>query len=196
MKFLKTLTDQILFRCPHVCPWWLCFTFDNAIRKLFHNPERMLASFIVKGSTVLDAGAGMGYFTIPLARMVGDSGKVIAADLQQKMLDVINLRAHNANVENRIILQLCTVDRIGIMEPVDFCLAFWMIHEVRYRSRFFSELYSSLKPNGLLLIVEPKIHVTRPAFAEILQLALSSGFKIAGKLDIRFSYSALLKKIV
>ncbi|MFC1971060.1 class I SAM-dependent methyltransferase [Chloroflexota bacterium] len=43
----------------------------------------------MQGWTVLDVGPGMGYFTIPLAKLVGDTGKVIAADLQQKMLDGI-----------------------------------------------------------------------------------------------------------
>ena len=72
---------------PHVCPWWLCYSFDNPLRRLIHNPQRILSPYIKQGMTVLDAGCGMGYFSIGMAKMVGDSGKVIAVDLQQKMLD-------------------------------------------------------------------------------------------------------------
>ena len=98
----------------------------------------------------------MGYFTIPLARLVGDSGKVIAADLQQRMLDGIKRRAFKAGVQDRIKLHRSKPDSIGISESIDFCLAFWMVHEVP-DVLFLSEMASRLKPDGLLLVVEPKI---------------------------------------
>ena len=89
-----------------VCPPWCCFTFDNAFRRLLQNPNRILRPYIKPGWTVLDVGPGMGYFTIPMARLVGDTGKVIAADVQQKMLDGLDHRAFKAGVQERIKLQL------------------------------------------------------------------------------------------
>ena len=178
----------------HVCPWWLCFTFDNIFRRLFHNPEQILTPYVKAGCTVLDVGPGMGYFTIPLAKLVGDSGKVIAADLQKKMLNAIFHRAQKVGVQRRIELHLCTSDSIGISESIDFCLAFYMVHEVPDRARFLGEIISITKQNGLLLLVEPKLHVTKEEFIETLKIAKGAGLFIVDRPKIFFSYSALLKK--
>ena len=61
---------------PERCPWWLCFTFDNFLRRRFQNPAKIMSSYVREGWTVLDVGPGMGYFTISLAKLVGPSGKV------------------------------------------------------------------------------------------------------------------------
>jgi len=86
---MKNILDNAFMRQKHVCPWWLCFTFDNPLRRLIHDPESILGSYVRYGDTVLDIGPGMGYFTIPLAGLVGPSGLVIAADVQQRMLDAL-----------------------------------------------------------------------------------------------------------
>ena len=77
----------------HVCPWWFCFTFDNALRRLFHNPEAILSPYIRPGFTAINVGPGMGFFTVAMCRLAGKEGRVIAADLQQKMLDGVARRA-------------------------------------------------------------------------------------------------------
>jgi len=62
-EVMKNPFDCLFVRERHVCPWWLCFTFDNLIRKLLHNPENILAPYVHEGNTVLDIGPGMGYFS-------------------------------------------------------------------------------------------------------------------------------------
>ena len=148
----------------------------------------------MKGWTVLDVGPGMGYFTIPLAKLVGDSGKVIAADLQKKMLDAVLHRALKEGMQRRIKLHHCTSDRIGISESIDFCLAFWMVHEVPDRARFLGEIVSVTKQNGLLLLVEPRLHVTKEEFIETLEIVKGAGLSVVDRPKIFLSYSALLKK--
>lgn len=186
--------NELFFRSHCVCPWWLCFTFDNIIRRLVQNPERILKPYIQKGWTVLDVGPGMGYFTIPLARLVGDSGKVIAADLQKEMLDGIYQRAVKAGVQDRINLHQCTPDTIGVSESIDFCLGFWMVHEVSDRTHFLGEIASILKKGGLLLLAEPNFHVSRENFNETMSIAKSMGFSIMAQPKIFMSNSALLVK--
>jgi ubiquinone/menaquinone biosynthesis C-methylase UbiE len=177
-----------------VCPPRYCFTFDNIFRKLVQDPNRILRPYIKPGWTVLDVGPGMGYFTIPLARLVGDKGKVIAADLQQEMLEGLDHRAFKTGVQERIKLQLTKSDSIGISEPIDFCLAFWMVHEVPDRAHFLNEIASNLKPGGLMLIAEPRIEVSKEHFEKTLEIAKSVGLSITERPKIFLSYAALLKK--
>jgi ubiquinone/menaquinone biosynthesis C-methylase UbiE len=189
---MKNPFDRLFVRDRHVCPWWLCFTFDNLIRKLFHNPENILAPYVHGGDTVLDVGPGMGYFSIPLARMVGDRGKVIAADVQAPMLAALQKRAKKAGLEGRIVPHLCEADSIGIREPIDFALAFWMVHEVPDQIKFFHEVRFLLKPGARLLIAEPTIHVTRRMFEETLKRAGDAGFTVMENPKIFMSRTALL----
>ena len=143
-----------------VCPPWCCFTFDNIFKRLLQNPNRILRPYIKQGWTVLDVGPGMGYFSIPTARLVGDTGKVIAADLQQEMLDGVDHRAYKAGLQERVNLLLTKSNNIGINEPIDFCLAFWMVHEVPDINHLLNEITSKLRPDGLMLIAEPRFEVT------------------------------------
>jgi ubiquinone/menaquinone biosynthesis C-methylase UbiE len=177
-----------------VCPWWLCFTFDNFFRRMLQNPQRILRPYVKPGWTALDVGPGLGYFTLPLARLVGDTGKVIAVDLQKEMLEGIRRRALKAGLLKRIELRQTTPDKIGINEPLDFCLAFWMVHEVPDKPRFLSEISAGLKPGGLFLLVEPNLHVSRINYRETLQTAIGTGLKVIEEPHIFFSNSALLQK--
>ena len=88
-----TARDHVSVQQHHVCTWWIAYTFDNPLRKLFHNPGKIFSDYVKEGMTVMDVGCGMGYFSIGMAKLVGANGKVIAVDLQQKMLDVLRRRA-------------------------------------------------------------------------------------------------------
>ncbi len=189
---MKNPFERLLVRDLHVCPWWLCFTFDNFIRKLFHHPEKILAPYVHEGETVLDVGPGMGYFSIPLARMVGDRGRVIAADVQAPMLGALRKRAKKAGLEGRLVTHLCEAGSIGVRDPIDFALAFWMVHEVPDQAEFFLEIKRLLKPEGKLLLAEPTIHVTRGMFEKTLKSAGEVGFTVTESPKIFMSRTALL----
>jgi len=111
-----------------VCTWCHAYIFDNPIRKLLHNPGKIVGTYVNEGMTVMDVGCGMGHFTIGMANLVGKDGKVIAVDLQQKMLDVMLKRARRAGVADRIRSHRCEAENIGISERVDFILAFWYFY--------------------------------------------------------------------
>ena len=180
-----------LVRSKHVCPWWLCFTFDNFLRPLFHDPVKMLKGYVREGDTVLDVGPGMGYFTIPMARMVGETGKVIAADVQQRMLTFLESRAKKAGLAQRIEPHLVSQASLGIHEQIDFALAFWMVHEVPDQGRFLGELKSLLKPRGLFLMVEPAMHVSKTMYQETERRAQAAGFALKERPKISMSRSTL-----
>jgi ubiquinone/menaquinone biosynthesis C-methylase UbiE len=159
----------------YVCPWWGGFFIDNCFRRWLHNPATIVGSCVKPGMTVMDVGCGMGLFSLAMARMVGDEGRVIAVDLQQKMLDVLRKRAEKAGVADRIQFHRCKQDRLGVEETVDFALAMMMIHEVPDQQRLLSEIHDCLKPGGKLLIAEPKIHVPGKAFEQTVAVAKKLG---------------------
>jgi len=175
----------------HVCPWWLCFTFDNPLRKIIHDPVAILRSYVHPGDTAIDIGPGMGYFTIPLAGLVGSEGSVMAIDIQQQMLDALMARAQKKGVADRIKTHLAGPDSIGLSQKSDFILAFWMMHEVLDQKKFLSEISNLMKPAGLFLLVEPVIHVTKKNFALTIETATKLGFVIREYPEIRMSQSVL-----
>jgi 2-polyprenyl-3-methyl-5-hydroxy-6-metoxy-1,4-benzoquinol methylase len=174
-----------------VCPWWLCFTFDNPIRKLLHNPETILSPYVRPGSTVIDIGAGMGYFSTPLARLVGPDGHVTALDVQAKMLTALASRARRCGVSERIKPHLAQPDSLGNHSKADFILAFWMVHEVPNQRAFLSEIFGFLKPEGLFLLAEPIFHVSKKSFLRTIQTATEIGFLVKDMPKIRISRSVL-----
>jgi ubiquinone/menaquinone biosynthesis C-methylase UbiE len=176
-----------------VCTWWIAYTFDNPLRRLIHKPQKVLGNYVKEGMTVVDLGCGMGHFTIGMADLVGPTGKVIAVDLQQKMLDVMGSRARRAGLSDRIFPHLCRADDIGIAVSAEFILAFWMVHELPDQENFFKQLKTGLAADGKILVAEPKMHVTAEAFEKTLDIAQSCGLLCIERPDIRFSRTALLR---
>ncbi len=177
----------------HVCPWWLAYTFDNPLRRAFHRPEEMLAPYVRRGMTAVDAGCGMGFFSIGLARLVGDEGAVVAIDVQQEMLDIVRKRAARAGLSARIRTRRCTPDDLGIGEPAAFILAFWMVHEVPDAGAFFRQARAALAPGGKVLVAEPILHVPKGRFEQSVRSAQTAGLESCGAPRIRFSRSVLLE---
>jgi ubiquinone/menaquinone biosynthesis C-methylase UbiE len=175
-----------------VCPWWLCFTFDNPLRKLLHNPEIILAPYLRPGHRVIDIGSGMGYFTIPIAKLVGHSGHVTAIDIQTEMLSVLISRSRKNQVSDRIKTHLASPESIGNHEKADFILAFWMLHEVPDKRRLLTEICNLLKPQGLFLLVEPIVHVPKRLFLRTIQIADELGLIVKENPRIRISHSTVL----
>jgi len=178
----------------HVCPWWLAYTFDNPLRRIFHKPEEIFFPYLQEGMTAVDLGCGMGYFSIGMAKIVGETGKVISVDLQQKMLDILRKRAIKTGAANRITTFLCDENNIGIHEKVDFALAFWMAHETPDERNFLKQVCAILKPSGKFLLAEPKGHVTFNEFKKTLSIAQELGLKLIDSPVISLSHAALLEK--
>jgi ubiquinone/menaquinone biosynthesis C-methylase UbiE len=178
-----------------VCPWWLIWTFDNPLRKLLQRQDEILSGLVKEGDTAVDIGCGIGYFTIPLARLVGRTGKVIAVDLQERMLAGMGKRARKNGVQDRIIPHKCTPQSLGIKGPADFILAFYMVHEVPDQAHLFSEIASILKPGGRLLVVEPGMHVKEDAFERTVKTAQSCALSLVARPQFRFSRAAVFAKL-
>lgn len=181
-------------RKNRVCPVELAGSLDNRIRRWVQNPEKILSPYIQEGMTVLDFGCGPGFFTIEMARLVGQSGRVFAADLQEGMLDRLKKKTQGTELGSRIVLHKTEADKIGLSEKFDFILAFYLLHEVPDQEGFFSEIWRILKSKGKLLIVEPPFHVSRSAFEETVKKTQNAGFVLVERPTVLLSKTALLKK--
>ena len=176
-----------------VCPVELANSLDSKIRRWLQNPQKILSPYLNEGITALDIGCGPGFFSIEMAKLVGEKGKVIAADLQDGMLQKLKNKINGTELEERIRLIKCDKNDINVSEKVDFILAFYMVHEVPDKNKLFISLKNILKESGQFLIVEPKLfHVTKEEFASTIMESEKVGLKSAGGPKLLFSHSALL----
>ena len=177
-----------------VCPVERAGSLDNIFRRWLQNPWKILRPYIKEGMTVLDFGCGPGYFTIAMAQMVGTSGWVIAVDLQEGMLRKLRDKIKGTEFEERITLQRCEENKIGLSKKVDFALAFYVVHEIPNQGAFFKELESILKPGGQSLVVEPPFHVSKSAFLKTIKKAQDAGFKPDKGPKVILSKTVILRK--
>jgi SAM-dependent methyltransferase len=181
-----------------VCPWWFGYFLASPLRRLAINPAKLLAPYVRDGMTVLEPGPGMGFFTLELARLVGPRGRVLAVDIQPRMLDRLKRRAAKAGLLQRVDARLSTPDSLGLAGlagAVDFALAFAMLHEMPSLSVFFAEAAAALRPGACLLLAEPSGHVKAPAFQAELDAAVQAGFEVTDRPRIRGNHTALLRKL-
>lgn len=124
----------------------------------FLEPERIVQYFdLAKGDHVADFGAGHGYFTIPMAGVVGGDGKVYALDIQKSVLDIIRAKAkveHLFNIEPI----WADLERPGGShlkdEFLDFVLIANIFFQVENRSPLLTEAFRILRKGGRLAAIE------------------------------------------
>lgn len=177
-----------------VCPVENAKGLDNFLRRIYQNPRKILNDYIRKGMTVIDFGCGPGFFTMEIARMLNNSGKVIAADLQDGMLDIVRNKITGSGFENIIELHKCGENNTGIKEKADFVFAFYVVHEVPKQENYFNEIYYLLNAGGKFYIVEPFFHVSKSDFDAMINKLAEIGFEIIERPKIFFSRAVLMRK--
>ncbi len=177
-----------------ICPWWLGYVLLVPVRRLWQDPHAILSPYVTEGMTVLEPGPGMGFFSLELARLVGPAGRVIAIDVQPKMLARLRIRAERAGLDGRIETRQATKSGLGIgdlAEKVDFVLAFAVVHELPDRHVFFAEMAKAIVPGGRLLLAEPR-HVSEEELEKTIDAAAAAGLRVTERPAIRGSRTALL----
>jgi SAM-dependent methyltransferase len=180
------------------CPWWLGYFLAAPWRRLVQDPAAILRPFVAEGMVAFEPGPGMGFFTLELARLVGSRGRVVAVDVQPRMLAELRRRAGKAGLLDRIDARTGPGDGMGIDDlrgRVDFVLAFAVVHELPDPGRFFAETFAALKPGGRLLLAEPAFHVSERDFEATLETARNGGLPQEDRPAIRWTRSAVLRKI-
>jgi ubiquinone/menaquinone biosynthesis C-methylase UbiE len=180
-----------------ICPWWLGYFLASPIRRLLQDPGRIVEPYVRTGMTVLEPGPGMGFFTRELAQRVGPTGRVVAVDVQPRMLSGLKRRMAKADLSQRIDARLATSDSLGLADlrgTVDFTLAMAVVHETPGADWFFGQVGPAMKPGASLLLAEPSGHVTEALFQAQIEAATAAGFTVVEHPAIPRSHAVLLKK--
>ncbi len=181
----------------HVCPWYMGYLLASPLRRLTQNPEKILSGYVEKGINILEIGPGMGFFTLPLAKMTGNTGRVYAPELQEKMLSSLIKKIKKARLGRIVETIKCTENSLAIGHlkgKIDFALAFAVVHEVPDKKGLFTQIFDSMKKGGKLLIAEPEKRVTVEELLKSTESAISAGFEKNGVPEIPGSRSVLLIK--
>lgn len=135
----------------HEAADWL----ERPERETEERPELALPALKVKsGDAVADIGAGSGYYTRRLAKLVGEKGVVYAVDIQQEMLDLLTNKMAEANIHNvRPILGEVTTPKLP-RNSVDLALLVDVYHEFDHPYEMISAICASLKPGGRIAFIE------------------------------------------
>lgn len=117
--------------------------------------QRFLQQLQVEpGSTVCDMGCGNGYYTLPLARMTGEEGRVIGVDIQPEMLEMLKERAGEWGVENIETVVGTAVDPGLEPNSIDLMILVDVYHEFSHPEQMLEKIRESLKPDGEIALLE------------------------------------------
>jgi SAM-dependent methyltransferase len=181
----------------HRCPGWAAPFMASPLRRLFESPEKLLGPWVEPGMTVLDVGCATGFFSLSLARMTGERGRVLCVDVEPRMVKGLVRRATKAGLSDRIEPILCNEDDLGLSGhegTVDFAVALHALHELPDIEHGLRQIAAALKPGGRLLVIEPRGHVSRATWDHELEVAGPLGFAVRQPLELRRRFGAVLEK--
>jgi precorrin-6B methylase 2 len=159
---------------------------ERAERETEEKPQLVIDALEIKlGQTVADLGAGSGYYSFRIAPLVGPTGKVLAIDIEPKMLDVIEQRATREHVAN--IEPVLSSERDPNLAPhsVDLLFMVDVYHELEYPYEVMSKVREALKPGGRVALVEyraedPEVQIKplhKMSEAQVRREMQAAGFK-------------------
>ncbi len=128
--------------------------FDSPERAVWQKPDEVIASFnLPDTATVVDIGAGTGYFTVRLAQYL-KSGKIIAFDQARKMVEYLAERSRALGLPNVDVRKIESGERLDLKEKVDLIFCVDVYHHLSDRVVFFSSLLEHLNMGGSVVIID------------------------------------------
>jgi ubiquinone/menaquinone biosynthesis C-methylase UbiE len=171
---------------------------DSRLRRFIYHPDRLAEQYVKPGDRILDFGCGPGFFTREFAKKTGDTGKVIAVDLQEEMLRILREKLEPEGLMPRIRMHQCAQDSIGLSPDrdgqIDVAFAIFVVHEVPNAKKLFREIAALLVPGGLLFYSEPPFIVPGREFRDNLALAQEAGLRLIETRLFFVNRAAVLRK--
>lgn len=176
------------------CPASLAMLVDNPLRR--RSVARILERADLRtGETVLEVGPGPGAFTVEAARRLGPTGKLIAVDIQPKMIAMVVAKIHAAELHN---VETHVGDAYALpLDDVAIDRAFMVavLPEIPDHVRALREVHRVLKPDGVLSISEQFLDPDYPRRASTLRWAAEAGFTLAESHGNLWEYTLNFRKI-
>ncbi|MDP4143827.1 MAG: class I SAM-dependent methyltransferase [Bacillota bacterium] len=128
---------------------------DNAKRREMLPPEKTLMDLgLQQGDIMADIGCGIGYFTIPASKIIGDTGKIFAMDILPEMLQEVEEKVKENNISN-IETVLTGENDLKLQDSeVSFAFISTVLHEAEDKERFLKEIKKIISPKGKIAVVE------------------------------------------
>jgi ubiquinone/menaquinone biosynthesis C-methylase UbiE len=153
---------------PGGIPW-----LDRPEREAEERPEALLAALELRGGEVVaDLGAGSGYFAFRIAPKVGRTGRVLAVDIQNEMLETLRRRATALNATNVEVVQAIENDPRLPVNGVDIVLMVDVYHELAYPLEIMTKVRNALKPGGRVVFVEYRKEDRQVPIKEVHKMSL------------------------
>jgi tRNA A58 N-methylase Trm61 len=172
---------------PHRYPWWLAFVLTSPVRRLIEDPAIVLGDFVRPGHTVLELGPANGYYSVPIARTLGATGKLIAVDVQPQMLRMLSRRLKGKELDRCLVTRLSEhveTDLGELANAVDRVVAINVIHELPKPRETLFALAETLREDGQMLLVEPRGHVSKSLYEAELAWAREAGLELVAAPDM------------
>lgn len=151
LKLLSRLAARLGYSSP--CPASLAWVVDNPLRWRYLHPVLDRVG-IRPGECVLELGPGPGAFTVEAARRVGTAGRLVAVDIQPKMIAKVGERVRKAGLSN-VETHIASAYELPLEDnSVDRAFLITVLPEIPDRPRALAELRRVLKPGGILSITE------------------------------------------
>lgn len=141
------------------------YVLERSERDEFQKPAEVLKSLDLKpGLRVADVGCGTGYFTIPVAKAVGEDGSVLAIDISPQMLAYLEKRVKAEQLTNVVLKKVEADDPELPAGGIDLILMVDTIHYIKEKAAYAETLKKGLAPGGRLIIIDyiPKPMSERP----------------------------------
>jgi SAM-dependent methyltransferase len=183
-------------RRPSPCPWYLRFLLENPVtNRIAGAPALIKRARIEPGMRVLDVGCGPGRLTIPIARRLGAAGRVVALDVQEKMLAVLRGRVATAGLTNvEMVLGGAGQGAIGRENAFDRAVLVTVLGEIPEKAGALAEILGALKPGGILSVTEMRLDPDYQSEEKVRRLCSEAGFEFEARHGGRLSFTLNFKK--
>jgi len=192
---LHTLLGIIRHFYKFPMPEFLANIIDNPLRRRIQPPGEMpIRHGIEPGMTVLEVGPGNGRYTVETARRVGSTGRVIAIDIEPKMIERAGQRAQAEGITN-LEAKVANVHNLPFEEGTfDAVCMIAVISEIPQPERALDEFYRVLKPSGILAFSELLFDPDYPLARTLIRKASAAHFRLKKRAGNFFSYTLVFEK--
>ncbi len=178
LVFVQTVVRFVRRYWHFPAPPFVALFLSSPIRRAIQPPSEVVADAGVgPGMTVLELGCGPGTYTLEAARVVGETGRVVAVDIQPQMIDKLGDSIRRAGISNVEVRLADAYNLPAADHSVDVAFMVTVLAEIPDRLRALGELKRVLKPQGVLSVSEMLLDPDYPRQSTVIRWCEQAGFQ-------------------